>query len=256
MPIETHSSMASQERPAVVGSTDDQQMASTDGHVTASVQLNHGSETHRQSLDRITREYGIDFSSMSNEGVNEGAGHRGGREAADPSRPLVGQLLTDTAQREQPQEGSRNVRVKGGPVTPGRAPSGWPGDWAVDEVTGQEGSSRTSRTPSGPVARPQTFGCPPLQGPTSGQGCQNKTEKRNQRRRGPCPVHPWCLGARHRGRRIGKGQRASPQMCRGLQLLGDVPLAGFFAGGEIAHHHLYGYTGVLTVFVDSEPLPS
>jgi len=31
--------------------------------------------------------------------------------------------------------------------------------------------------------------------------------------------------------------------------LGDVPLAGFFAGGEIARHHLYGYTGVLTVFV-------
>ena len=31
--------------------------------------------------------------------------------------------------------------------------------------------------------------------------------------------------------------------------LGDVPLVGFFAGGEIAHHHLYGYTGVLTVFV-------
>ena len=30
--------------------------------------------------------------------------------------------------------------------------------------------------------------------------------------------------------------------------LGDVPLVGFFAGGEIAHRHLYGYTGVLTVF--------
>ena len=30
--------------------------------------------------------------------------------------------------------------------------------------------------------------------------------------------------------------------------LGDVPLAGFFAGGEIARDHLYGYTGVLTVF--------
>ncbi|MCA0242554.1 MAG: FIST C-terminal domain-containing protein [Proteobacteria bacterium] len=30
--------------------------------------------------------------------------------------------------------------------------------------------------------------------------------------------------------------------------LGEVPLAGFFAGGEIAHRHLYGYTGVLTVF--------
>jgi small ligand-binding sensory domain FIST len=31
--------------------------------------------------------------------------------------------------------------------------------------------------------------------------------------------------------------------------LGDVPLVGFFAGGEIAHQHLYSYTGVLTVFV-------
>lgn len=30
--------------------------------------------------------------------------------------------------------------------------------------------------------------------------------------------------------------------------LGDVPLVGFFAGGEIARSHLYGYTGVLTVF--------
>lgn len=30
--------------------------------------------------------------------------------------------------------------------------------------------------------------------------------------------------------------------------LGDVPLVGFFANGEIAHCHLYGYTGVLTVF--------
>ncbi len=30
--------------------------------------------------------------------------------------------------------------------------------------------------------------------------------------------------------------------------LGEVPLAGFFAGGEVARHHLYGYTGVLTVF--------
>jgi len=29
-----------------------------------------------------------------------------------------------------------------------------------------------------------------------------------------------------------------------------VPLVGFFAGGEIAHQNLYGYTGVLTVFID------
>ena len=30
--------------------------------------------------------------------------------------------------------------------------------------------------------------------------------------------------------------------------LGEVPLVGFFAGGEIAHQQLYGYAGVLTVF--------
>lgn len=30
--------------------------------------------------------------------------------------------------------------------------------------------------------------------------------------------------------------------------LGDIPVVGFFAGGEIAHHHLFGYTGVLTVW--------
>ena len=30
--------------------------------------------------------------------------------------------------------------------------------------------------------------------------------------------------------------------------LGDVPLVGFFAAGEIAHRHLHGSTGVLTVF--------
>jgi small ligand-binding sensory domain FIST len=32
--------------------------------------------------------------------------------------------------------------------------------------------------------------------------------------------------------------------------LGDVPLVGFFAAGEIARRHLYGYTGVLTVFTE------
>ena len=36
------------------------------------------------------------------------------------------------------------------------------------------------------------------------------------------------------------------------QALGDVPLVGFFAGGEIAHDRLYGYSGVLTVFTEEE----
>jgi small ligand-binding sensory domain FIST len=33
--------------------------------------------------------------------------------------------------------------------------------------------------------------------------------------------------------------------------LGDVPLVGFFASGEIAHAGLHGYTGVLSVFMRS-----
>lgn len=31
--------------------------------------------------------------------------------------------------------------------------------------------------------------------------------------------------------------------------LGEIPLVGFFANGEIAHDRIYGYTGVLTLFV-------
>ena len=32
--------------------------------------------------------------------------------------------------------------------------------------------------------------------------------------------------------------------------LGDIPLAGFFANGEISHKRLYGHTGVLALFVE------
>jgi small ligand-binding sensory domain FIST len=35
------------------------------------------------------------------------------------------------------------------------------------------------------------------------------------------------------------------------QHLGDLPLIGFFAAGEIAGDRLYGYTGVLTVFSEN-----
>jgi small ligand-binding sensory domain FIST len=40
----------------------------------------------------------------------------------------------------------------------------------------------------------------------------------------------------------------SAELQRIRHALGDVPLVGFFAAGEVAHHHLYAYTGVLTVF--------
>ena len=33
------------------------------------------------------------------------------------------------------------------------------------------------------------------------------------------------------------------------EVLGEIPLAGFYANGEIAGNQLYGYTGVLTVFL-------
>jgi small ligand-binding sensory domain FIST len=45
------------------------------------------------------------------------------------------------------------------------------------------------------------------------------------------------------------GPSAELQIIR--RALGDVPLVGFFANGEIARNHVYGYTGVLTVFTAS-----
>jgi small ligand-binding sensory domain FIST len=56
-------------------------------------------------------------------------------------------------------------------------------------------------------------------------------------------VYVSCAG---RGGPHFGGASAELQIVR--RTLGDVPLVGFFAGGEIARHHLYGYTGVLTVF--------
>lgn len=56
-------------------------------------------------------------------------------------------------------------------------------------------------------------------------------------------VYVSCAG---RGGPHFGGPGAELQIVR--RALGDVPLVGFFAGGEIARDHLYGYTGVLTVF--------
>jgi small ligand-binding sensory domain FIST len=56
-------------------------------------------------------------------------------------------------------------------------------------------------------------------------------------------IYVSCSG---RGGEHFGGPSAELQIIR--HALGDVPLVGFFAGGEIARNHLYGYTGVLTVF--------
>jgi small ligand-binding sensory domain FIST len=56
-------------------------------------------------------------------------------------------------------------------------------------------------------------------------------------------VYYSCLG---RGRHM----FGAPDRELGLirEALGEVPLVGFFANGEISHDRLYGYTGVLTLF--------
>ncbi len=57
-------------------------------------------------------------------------------------------------------------------------------------------------------------------------------------------IYISCLG---RGReQFGKNSEEIKMI---HNTLGDFPLTGFFANGEIHHNKLYGYTGVLTLFV-------
>lgn len=56
-------------------------------------------------------------------------------------------------------------------------------------------------------------------------------------------LYHTCLG---RGRYLFGENSAELRLVR--DELGDVPLVGFYASGEISHRRLYGYTGVLTVF--------
>jgi small ligand-binding sensory domain FIST len=52
---------------------------------------------------------------------------------------------------------------------------------------------------------------------------------------------------------LGRGKNMFGQDSQELKaiqsVLGDFPLVGFFASGEISHQRLYGYTGVLTLFL-------
>lgn len=57
-------------------------------------------------------------------------------------------------------------------------------------------------------------------------------------------VYYSCLG---RGESLFGAKSAELELIQ--QVLGDVPLVGFFANGEISHDRLYGYTGVLTLFI-------
>jgi small ligand-binding sensory domain FIST len=70
---------------------------------------------------------------------------------------------------------------------------------------------------------------------------------RNIRRRLPAPprggIYYSCLG---RGRHLFGEDSQELRMIQAE--LGNIPLVGFFCHGEIFHNHLYGYTGVLTLF--------
>ncbi|MDX9765979.1 MAG: FIST C-terminal domain-containing protein [Ectothiorhodospiraceae bacterium] len=57
-------------------------------------------------------------------------------------------------------------------------------------------------------------------------------------------VYVSCLG---RGRHQFGEDSEELKLVR--EVLGDLPLVGFFANGEIFHNRLYGYTGVLSVFL-------
>ena len=57
-------------------------------------------------------------------------------------------------------------------------------------------------------------------------------------------VYYSCLG---RGPSLFGSNSEELKMIR--TALGDVPLVGFFCNGEISHNRLYGYTGVLTLFL-------
>jgi small ligand-binding sensory domain FIST len=70
-----------------------------------------------------------------------------------------------------------------------------------------------------------------------------------KRRAGPAPcgaVYFSCLG---RGRSL-FGEHSEELELIAAEL-GSTPLVGFFCNGEISHNRLYGYTGVLTVFLES-----
>ena len=57
-------------------------------------------------------------------------------------------------------------------------------------------------------------------------------------------VYYSCLG---RGASLFGPNSEELKMIRSA--LGDFPLVGFFCNGEISHNRLYGYTGVLTLFI-------
>lgn len=72
-----------------------------------------------------------------------------------------------------------------------------------------------------------------------------RAEERNATKQIRGAIYVSCAG---RGGPHFGGESAELKIVR--HALGEVPLIGFFAGGEIARCDVYGYTGVLTVITD------
>lgn len=72
----------------------------------------------------------------------------------------------------------------------------------------------------------------------------NNIKKRLGKQQAKGALYISCLG---RGKNLfGKN---SEELTMINEVLGDIPIAGFYANGEIAGDQLYGYTGVLTIFL-------
>lgn len=48
---------------------------------------------------------------------------------------------------------------------------------------------------------------------------------------------------------FGQNKIAGGEMALLREILGDIPITGFYANGEISNNRLYGYTGVLALFL-------
>ncbi len=72
----------------------------------------------------------------------------------------------------------------------------------------------------------------------------NDIKKRLNKQQAKGAIYISCIG---RGKNLFGEDSEELKMI--TDVLGDIPIAGFYANGEIAGNHLYGYTGVLTVFL-------
>jgi small ligand-binding sensory domain FIST len=83
-------------------------------------------------------------------------------------------------------------------------------------------------------------------GSSAWQDMREKLEKLKKRLNAPIKggLYFSCLG---RGRYLFGENSEEVKFVH--EILGDFPMVGFFANGEIANNQLYGYTGVLTLFL-------